>query len=356
MPRSMRRSIGLMACLGTLLVVGASTAVAQYQLTNLSSNQAGQAHHIDPLLANGWGMARGATSAWWIADNTSGWSTLYDEHGVTQALRVLIPTTGNGPDSPTGMNGPGTPTGMVFNSSSNFQVQGWPALFLFDTLDGTISGWTFKSNPNQAIIAVDNGKAGAVYTGLAISSGQNMIYAANMAAGTVEVYDGNFNPVNLPGAFTDPNIPAGFAPFGIQDINGEVYVTYAAIDESGGGFVDKYTEAGVLVNGKSLISGAPLNQPWGVALAPKNFGALSNTILVSNNTNNGTINAFNEQGMFVGTVKDSSGKAIVINQLWAIAFGGGNSTNGALNHLFLTAGPANNDAGTFGVIVPVSTK
>lgn len=356
MLRSVRRTIVLTSCFAVLLIFSASMAVAQYQLTNLSSNQVGQAHHTDPLLANAWGMARGATSPWWVSDNTSGWSTLYDEHGVAQGLRVLIPTTGNGPDSATGLNGPGTPTGIVFNGSSNFQVQGWPALFLFATLDGTISGWTFKANSNQAIIAVDNGKAGAVYTGLAISSAQNMIYAANMAAGTVEVYDGNFNLVTTPGGFTDPNIPSGFAPFGINDLNGEVYVTYAATDGGPGGFVDKYTEAGVLVNGKSLISGGLLNQPWGVALAPKNFGSLSNTILVSNNTNTGTINAFNDQGAFIGTVRDSSGKPIVINQLWAIVFGGGNSTNGAINDLFFTAGPGNNNAGTYGVITPISTK
>jgi uncharacterized protein (TIGR03118 family) len=355
MLRSVRRTIVPTSCIAVLLMFSASMALAQYQLTNLSSNQAGQAHHDDPLLANAWGMARGATGPWWVSDNTSGWSTLYNAQGVAQGLRVLIPTTGDGPDTASGLNGPGTPTGIVVNSSSNFQVQGWPALFLFDTLDGTISGWAFKSNANQAIIGVDNGKAGAVYTGLAINSAQNMIYAANMAAGTVEVYDGNFNPVTTPGAFTDPSIPTGFAPFGIQDLNGEVYVTYAATNGGPGGFVDKYTETGVLVNGKSLLSGAPLNQPWGVALAPKNFGALSNTILVSNNTNSGTINAFNDDSMFVGTLKDSSGKAIVINQLWAIGFGGGNSNSGATNDLYFTAGPANNNAGTIGVISPVST-
>jgi uncharacterized protein (TIGR03118 family) len=182
----------------------------------------------------------------------------------------------------------------------------------------------------------------------------NRLYAADTANNKIDVYDGNFTPVFNAGAFTDPNIPAGFSVFGIQDINGEVYVTYAAVPSGSGGFVDEYTEEGVLVSKtKPLISGFPLNQPWGIAAAPKNFGPLSNTLLVTNNINkNGTINAFNPTtGQFVGTVRDAStGKPIFIDQLWGIGFGDGKGSNGAPNALFFTAGPSNNLAGTFGVI------
>jgi uncharacterized protein (TIGR03118 family) len=237
----------------------------------------------------------------------------------------------------------------VFNgSTSEFQVQGSKADFLFATLDGTISGWAPGANPNDAIIAVNNSKAGASYTGLAVTNrpSGNLLYAANLVQNVVEVYDGSFNLVN---SFTDSTLPAGYVPFGIQDIGGLVYVAFAQADEAPGGYIDIFQEDGTFV--KTLAAGKPLNQPWGFAVAPKNFGALSNTLLVSNNTNSGTINAFNlETGQFVGTVKDTSGKDIVIDQLWGIEFGGGAANNGRTNQLFFTAGPYNNLAGTFGVI------
>jgi uncharacterized protein (TIGR03118 family) len=162
----------------------------------------------------------------------------------------------------------------------------------------------------------------------------------------VDVYDGTFS---LKTSFTDSTLPAGFAPFGIQDINGQVYVTFASSSGAAGGFVDIFSEDGTFV--KQLIHGRPLNQPWGIAIAPKNFGPLSNTLLVSNNVNRGTINAFNAfTGQFVGSVRDTSGKLIFIDQLWGIDFGGGTANNGRKNQLFFTAGPSNNLAGTFGVI------
>ena len=233
-------------------------------------------------------------------------------------------------------------------------MQGWTSRFLFATLDGTISGWAPGLNRNQATLAVDNSSSGAVYTGLAITSraSGNRLYAVNMAKGVVEIYDATFTPVSLPNAFTDPSIPAGFTPFGIRDISGLVYVTYASTNGGPGGFVDKYTEDGVLVNQKPLIQGGPLNQPWGITAAPPNFGPLSNTLLIGNNTNQGTINAFDAfTGQFVGRVKDTSGKAIVINQLWGIDFGDGLGANGPTRRLFFAAGPGNNLAGTFGSIV-----
>jgi len=335
-----RRKVAFTICLGLAVMLFSTAALAQYQLTNLVSNQVGTARHTDPLLVNPWGLAYGPGGAFWLSNEGSGWSTLYTGQGVKKGLQVVVPS-GNGA-------GPGSPTGIVFNGSSDFQVQGWSAIFLFATLDGTISGWAPQSNPNAAIIAVDNSAAGAVYTGLAITSkpSGNYLYAADLANNKVDVYDGSFNLVT---SFTDNTLPPGYAPFGIQDIGGLVYVAFAQADEAPGGYIDIFQEDGTFV--RQLAEGKPLNQPWGFAVAPRNFGKLSNTLLVSNNTNHGTINAFNlETGQFVGTVRDTNGKNIVIDELWGIEFGGGAKNNGRTNQLFFTAGPKNNLAGTFGVI------
>ena len=357
MPRLINRTLALTSALGVMLMIISSTAAAQYKLTDLSSNQVKTATHTDPLLVNAWGLVHAPGSPWWVSDNNSGWSTLYDANGATvQAPKVVIPTAGNGPASPTGANGPGSPTGTVWNASTTgeFQVEGSPSIFLFATLDGTISGWTPKVNTNQAIIAVDTttSKTPSVYTGLAITNkpSGNMLYAADMANNKVDVYDGNFNLVT---SITDGAVPAGFAPNGIRDINGLVYVTFANVSGTNGGFVDVFKEDGTpLTPGQHLIEGLPLNQPWGIALAPAGFGPLGNTLLVSNNTNTGTINAFNAiTGKFMGTIKDTNGKAISIDQLWGIDFGDNLGKNGGKNQLFFTAGPSGNVAGTFGTIV-----
>jgi len=336
-----RNKIAFTICLGLAVLLVSNAALAQYQLTNLVSNQIGAAKHIDPLQVNGWGLARGSGGPFWVSDQGSGWSTLYTGQGAKEGLEVLIPSASGA--------GPGQPTGIVFNGSSDFQVGGWNSFFLFATLDGTISGWAPQTNPNDAIIVVNNSKSGAVFTGLAITNrpSGNLLYAADLANNVVDVYDGGFNLVN---SFTDPTLPMGYVPFGIQDINGQVYVAYANQNEKiKGGYIDIFTENGTFV--QTLISGAPLDQPWGIAVAPSNFGTLSNTLLVSNNTNTGTINGFNPTtGAFVGTVETSAGKAIKINQLWGIEFGGGSSNNGNTNQLFYTAGPKNNAAGIFGVI------
>lgn len=323
-------------------LTGSEAAMAQYVVQNLDSNQFGLTSHTDPLMVNAWGLARGATGPWWVADEASGWSTLYDGSGNIQSLRVLIPTGG--------ANGPGSPTGMVVNNSSEFNVEGWPSVFLFATLDGTISGWAPQSNFNDAIVAVNNSSSGAVYTGLAITSKSsgNFLYAANLAKNQVEMYDGSFN---LLSTFTDPNAPSGFAPFGIQDINGIVFVAFASTTGGSGGLIDEFTESGSFI--KTLTQGTPLNQPWGMAAAPANFGPLSNTLLVTNNTNVGTIHGFDlATGKLVGLMKGQDNKTILIDQLWGIAFGGGNSNSGAANNLYFTAGPKNNLTGTFGVIRP----
>ncbi len=312
-------------------------AHAQYQVTNLVSNQEKTAKTTDPLIVNAWGLTYGPGGPFWISDNGSGWSTLYSNTGAKVPLDVFIPTAGG--------DGPGTPTGIAFNGSQDFKIKGSPAAFIFATLDGTISGWAPAVNHDAAIIAVTT--PGASYTGLAISSktSGNVLLATDNANNKVDIYNAEFKLIK---SFTDTTLPAGFSAFGIQDFNGLVYVAFASSSGAAGGFIDIYSEDGTFL--KQLAHGSPLNQPWGFAVAPKNFGDFSNTLLVSNNTNSGTINAFNAvTGQFVGTLKDVNGDVIRIDQLWGIEFGDGTS-NGATNQLFFTAGPDNNFAGTFGVI------
>jgi len=338
-----RRTATFAVGLGLALMFATSAAVAQYKITNLVSNQTGQARHDDPLLVNAWGLARSPGSPFWVSDNGSGWSTLYTGAGIEQGLKVTVPSA-NG-------KGPGQPTGIVFNGSTTgeFQVQGGQPFFIFATFDGAIAGWAPSVNPNAAIIAVNNSSSLAQYTGLAITNhaSGNFLYAADAWNNKVDIYDGNWNWVK---SFTDPTIPAGYAPFGIQDIDGLLFVSFAAQSGAPGGVIDIYSEDGTWL--KQLTEGGPLNQPWGFAAAPKNFGPLSNTLLVGNdNGGASTINAFNVlTGQFVGTIKDGSGKAITIDQLWGLEFGGGTAKNGAANQLFFTAGPNSSLAGTFGVI------
>jgi uncharacterized protein (TIGR03118 family) len=342
-------------CLGVILLMLSAPAEAQYRLTNLVSNQVGQAPTIDPLLANAWGLARSATSPWWITDNDTGWSTLYDATGTQVSLRVLVPTAGNGPSSPTGLNGPGTPTGIVFNgSSTDFQTQGKKASFIFATLDGTISAWAPGVNANQSIIAIDNSASKAMYTGLAITNNPsgNFLYAADNTNNHIDMFDGSFTLVK---SFGDPAIPSTFSVFGIQDINGLVYVTYAVPNVGAGGYVDVFKEDGTFV--KTLIQSDVLNQAWGVAVAPSNFGPLSNTLLISNNSVEGTINAFDPvSGKFVGTIRDEFGQKIILNNLWGIAFGGGTTANGAANELFVTVGQGIGTAELAGTLAKIDFK
>jgi uncharacterized protein (TIGR03118 family) len=337
-----RRTIVITVAVGLALMFSTSAAVAQYQLTNLVSNQVGQGSHADPLLVNAWGLTSSPTGPFWISDEASGWTTLYTGNGAKQGLEVAIPSASGA--------GPGQPTGIVYNGTGEFAVQGWSAFFIFATMDGTISGWAPQSNPNAAIIAVNNAGEGASYTGLAITNNPtgNFLFAADTANNKIDMYDGNFNLVN---SFTDTTIPAGFTVFNVQDIDGLLFVAYVAANGGPGGYIDIYSEGGVFL--KRLTEGGVLNQPWGFAAAPPNFGPLSNTLLITNNINvDGTINGFNAlTGQLVGTVKDASGKPIHIDQLWGIAFGGGTAKNGNKNELFFTAGPDNNLAGTFGAIV-----
>ncbi len=337
MLRSVRRVIALSGWFGLVLLFFSGAAPAQtYNLGYLVSNQTGKFKHTDTLLANPWGLAYAPGSPFWVSDEASGWSTLYDGTGTPQSLQVVIPSSSG--------VGAGAPTGMVYNGSPEFQIENWTSVFLFATLDGTISGWS-AFFPSASLIGVR--QPGAVYTGLAITSkpAGNFLYSADAANNKVDVYNGTFGLVM---SFTDATIPAGFAPFGIQDIGGQVFVTYASTTGGTGGYIDIFGEDGTFV--KRFAQGGPLNQPWGLAVAPKNFGALSGRLLVSNNSSKGTINAYNlSNGKFVGTLKNPAGAPILINGLWAIEFGGGTANNGRVNQLFFTAGP-NDTNGVFGVI------
>jgi uncharacterized protein (TIGR03118 family) len=339
MPRLLVRTTALTLWLALALGFASSPALAQYQLTKLTSNQAGKAKHTDTLLQNAWGIAYAPGAPFWVSDENNGWSTLYNGAGVPQSLQVIVPSASG--------SGSGSPTGLVYNGSSQFQIESWTSLFLFATLDGTIQGWShFESS--RTLIGVNNSKNKASYTGLAITSetSGNFIYAADTFNNKVDVYDGNFNFVK---SFTDSKIPKGFVVSGIQDIGGQLYVSYVKAAGGAGGYIDIFSESGTFV--KRFAQGKPLNQPWGFAVAPKNFGPLSNTLLISNNTNAGTINGFNlKTGKFVGTVMDSTNKPIKINQLWGIEFGGGTAANGKTNQLYFTAGPQNGLNGLFGVI------
>jgi uncharacterized protein (TIGR03118 family) len=354
------RKIAVAACLGLGLLMVSAPAQAQYHLTNLVSNQLdAHAPTVDPLLANPWGLARSSGSPWWLSDNDTGWSTLYNAAGTEESLKVVVPTAGNGPVEATGGNGPGTPTGIVFNGSkTDFQVSGASSSFIFTTLDGTISAWP-GTNKNLATLVYPTSTNPAPstanppsYTGLAITSNAsgNYIYAADNANNQIDMFDGSFNLVK---SFGDPAVPSTLSVFGVQDIGGWVYVTYAVPNVGAGGYVDIFKEDGTFV--KTLIQSDRLNQAWGIALAPSNFGPLSNTLLVSNNSVDGTINGFDPMtGKFVGTIRDERGRKIILNNLWGIAFGGGTTSNGATNELFVTVGQGigtNELAGTFASIV-----
>ena len=325
-----------------------------YSQTNLTSDIPGVANNTDPRLVNPWGISFAPTNAFWISDNNSGLSTLYNGHGKRQTLVVTVP--------PAKGSKLGSPTGTVFSSfSSAFMVTengvSGPSGFLFDSEDGTISGWDPLVDQTHAVLAVDNSRSGAVYKGLAIAAlnSQPFLYAANFRAGTIDVFDKNFAPARLRSTFQDPCIPKGYAPFNIQSIGNSLYVTYAQQDKArhdsvsgrGRGFLDIFTDDGLLL--KHLVSRGPLNAPWGVALAPANFGQFSNDLLVGN-FGDGSINAFNPgTGTFLGTLLDSQQKAIHIDGLWALAFGSGGES-GKPNQLFFTAGIQHEQHGLFGML------
>jgi uncharacterized protein (TIGR03118 family) len=342
----MFRSMKLLLVMGSAVLLYPGAATAQhYTRTDLVTNA------TDPNLVNGWGLTRSSGSPFWVSDNVTGKSTLYN--GAGQRFPVGSPLVVTIPPAP-GSTAIGTPTGIVFNITTanptpSFSVSkgdaSAPALFLFATLDGTISGWNPGVDPTNAVIASNRSNEGAVYTGLAITSDPSgdFLYAADNGPNSrVDVFDKNFKLVN---SFTDPEIHGGFAPYGIQNIGGNLWVTFGG-NKSSAGFVDEFNTAGEVL---MRITG-PLHSPWGVAMAPADFGPFSNTLLIANNVPDGRINAFDPtSGAFLGTLRDADGQAIVINQVWALQFGN-DGNGGKHNQLFFTAGPNNYANGLFGMI------
>jgi uncharacterized protein (TIGR03118 family) len=311
-----------------------------YSQTNLVSNVAGAATTTDSQLLNPWGISVLPGQDFWIADNNSGVSTLYDQNGNKDTgLIVTIPGASSNPN---GNCSPGCPTGTVANASGSYFSGG---SFIFDTEDGMVVFWNGSSN--TAIIGKDNSASGAVYKGLALL-GTNLL-AANFNSGKVDVYDSNYTLTSLGGTFTDPNLLAGFAPHGIHVIGNQVYVAYAMQDTpkhdafpgAGAGQVDIFDANGNFVS--TFVAAAAnnnLNAPWGVVAAPASFGTFANDILVSN-FGDGTISAFDTTGKFQGQLSDSSGKVLNNPGMWDMVFGGGggaNNTPGLAGTLYITAG------------------
>ncbi|MEI8197994.1 MAG: TIGR03118 family protein [Phycisphaerae bacterium] len=323
------------------------TWAAGYQVTNLLSNDVTIAAPLhDPNLINPWGLAYSAAGPYWFSDNATGLSTLYSSSPPSvPALVVTLPPA---------VSGTANPTGIIFNPQSGDFAGG---LFIFATEDGTISAW---SSGTTAVLRVNNHAASAVYKGLAYEntgSTGNHLYAANFHSGAIDVFNSSYTPVTLAGNFTDPSLPAGYAPFNIQNLGGKLYVAYAQQALSGGiptgdeqpgaglGFVDVYNTNGTFVN--RLVSGGQLNAPWGLTLAPASFGPFANDLLVGN-FGDGRINAFNPTtGAFLGTLSDTASTPISIDGLWGLDFGNGGS-GGSTNTLYFTAGPAAETKGLFG--------
>jgi uncharacterized protein (TIGR03118 family) len=375
---------------------GATTGGTVSQ-TNLVSDLPGVAAVQDPNLVNAWGISESATSPFWISDNNAGVSTLYSAASTSppvsiSPLVVQIPT-------PVNPQGGGTPTGTVFNTASAsgaFKITGptssgnptsAPATFLFDTEDGTISGWNPSVDPTHAVIAVNNSgnnftnpdpnqQSGAVYKGLAIATSSTpiisgdpnstaLLYATNFRAGTIEVYDAAFTKVARlsAGAFTDHALPYGYAPFNVQVLNGRVYVTYARQDASKHddvagphrGFVDVFNLNGTpALPGRAmrLVSRGSLDSPWGLAIAPQGFAGLSaphkDPVLLVGNFGDGLINAFDAtNGSPLGQLKDPDGEPIQIDGLWALQVGNGGA-GGNSHTVYFTAGPFGESHGLFG--------
>jgi uncharacterized protein (TIGR03118 family) len=349
---------------------------AQYTRTDLVTNLGTGGTVEDANLVNAWGLVSTTTSPFWVSDNATGVSTLYTINNNTATGRITVTVNGLVVSIPSAVGGTGTPTGIVSpetpKGGTDFTVSGVnpnthaqtsaAAAFIFAALDGTITGWNPAVNPTVAILTPANrSSVGATYTGLAIATnnGHKFLYAADDGPNRrIDVFDSNFELVNDLGAsaFVDPKIPQKFAPYGIQTVTANdgteaIWVTYTALDKAQSGFVAAFTPAGVLLSHIAL--NGPLHSPWGVALAPPDFGPMSNALLITNNTPTGRIDAFDPKtGAFLGALRDSSGKEIEIDDIWAIQFGQGGAagSNGNTNQLFFTAGNNNYGSGTFGVI------
>jgi uncharacterized protein (TIGR03118 family) len=347
-------ALALVLIVGIGLGSSADAATDGYKVTRLVSDRSGVAATRDKNLVNAWGLAAGPSTFWWTANNGTDTTTLFDGAGTPQSLVVGVK---------------GSPSGTVFNGETGFTVTDGtttaPALFLFSTEGGTIRGWsptvgTMTPPSTHTEKVVDRTSKDAIYKGLAIASTPNgdMLYATDFHNARVDVFDESFHLVKLAGAFQDPNIPSTFAPFGIQAIGGDIFVTYAkqdadAEDDASGrhrGYVDEFDTGGMLV--QRIATRGPLNSPWGLAMAPADFGTASSDLLVGN-FGNGRIHAYamptTSSPMLAGTLSNASGTAIAIDGLWGLGFGNGGNA-GPTNSLYFTAGPHDEAHGLFGSI------
>jgi uncharacterized protein (TIGR03118 family) len=352
----------------------------RYVVTPLVSNLADRASRQDPVLQDAWGIAfTPAGSPFWVNDNQTGCSTLYLGNGTKIGLQVSIPLPGNvvpagschavDPNNPPNP-APAAPTGIIWNPSASFLVPGTkiPAVFIFDTEDGTLSAWAGGLTPaTNAVLAVDNSMTpnaarGAVYKGLVfgLSAKGGLLYATNFRGGTVDVFGpsatgGMYTPVTTDGGFVDPEMAAGYAPFGIANIDGDLFVSYAKQDAArhddeagaGHGFVDVFDTDGHLL--RRFASRDTLNSPWGMTRASFAFGRLSGKILIGN-FGNGHISAFDSDGRFVEELKDAQDRPLVIDGLWDLTLGGDGSSSS--DTLYFSSGPNAETNGLFGSITP----
>jgi uncharacterized protein (TIGR03118 family) len=391
-------SFPIAASIALSVVSFANIANAQhYGMVNLVSNKTGVAAVTDKFLVNPWGLSRAAGSPWWVSDNGTGFSSLYTGAGAIVPLDVSIPRS-----NPTsGVFKAGTPTGTISNASATdfLLAPGAPAVFLFATIDGTISGWNPTvgvpaggSPPSKHSVIMVKTTDGSVFTGLTSSTikGKRYLYAANFSKGRVDVFDNAFHKVTLPSIadsgdgdanndldkpFTDEHLPPNYVPFNVQAIGSDIVVTYALLesgnqfetDGPGLGRVDIYSSSGQLL--RSLAHGNWLNAPWGVALAPLDFGFYSHSLLIGQfagggfSENSGTIAAYDlATGRFLGQMLDPAGKPIAINGLWALAPGNGSSANNydaigtPASEMYFTAGPNHGTGGLFGFMGQVASE
>ena len=374
------------------LSLGAVAFGQHYVQTNLQANTSGAAEATDPNLVNAWGLTRTSGSTWWVSDNKTGVATLYNGPGTKQSLTVVIPPAVENEKTPIG-----SPTGLISNNSKTdfLLAPGAPALFIFATLDGTIAGW----NPNVALangatppsthaVTVIRKTDGSIYRGLTSGfiNGQRFLYAANFGTGKIDVFDNAFHAVDLSkmqanstdgdgvsddkAPFTDNHLPADFVPFNVQAIGEDIVVTYALhedgqkaeTDGPGNGYVDLYNTSGQLL--RRFDHGDFLNSPWGVTLAPLDFGRFSHDLLVGqfagggDTENSGVIAAYDlATGKFKGLLQDASGKTLAINGLWALSPSNVSPANADPDEapaaqIYFTAGPNKATAGLFGYLTP----
>jgi uncharacterized protein (TIGR03118 family) len=339
--------------LATSALAAATPPGNAYLVHNLVADQPGIADNTDPNMVNPWGLYTTASSPFWVNDAGTGLATVYSSAGVPSATKPAFAPSAKGTT-------PAPGTGGVANATGGFMIQGKVPNFIFVTTQGTVSGYVSSISTAATQLAVDNSSKGAIYYGLAISatttSATPMLYAANFFSGGVDVFDTNYNPVTLPGTpFVDPAVPAGYAPFNIWNLGGQLYVTWAKqssaktswVTGAGLGAVSIFNLNGALV--QHIATGGALNAPWGVAIAPASFGAFANDLLVGN-FGDGTINAFNPTtGAALGALTDQNGNPISISGLWALLLGNGGS-GGDANAIYFTAGTDNQLHGLIGSV------